>query len=410
MSTPAGTGAPARGPEPHDGRPHYRQLRSSLVSLQRATTQFTGQTRTGSDRDRETVWNTVEVWLPLAAQRLREAEHSPSQKAHWQAMIRAARRPDPTCLPGPDLVLLVSAARRLMRALMEAERPGPSVSAIADTVRRAITDGAHPPGSLLGARRIATQVGAPTVERVDLALQDLQREGLLNISPSKRVRVVGRAQRAERPEQIAEWLRYLIQSGVYPPYTVLPPLQPLARSLVSSTPDVTEALRLLAKQHILLIRRGHRALVLPDPPFPTAAPPDLDDLILALTRRATPDEQLTATDVLAACTQTHSWWASRTLPPPDKADVLIATLTAAVTRLVSRAAEHHCQDPEVRTILRRAAVTALKERPSDRWEQIWRTACLGTLVRDLYQLEPFVHAAAGARHLRRRHSPEHLCT
>ncbi|MFC9543069.1 hypothetical protein ACFTXK_00225 [Streptomyces sp. NPDC056956] len=281
------------------------------MSLQRAATRFTGHTDAGIERDRETIWKAVEPWLPLAAQRLSEAARSPSQQMHWRQMISAVRRPSAPCLARPDLVLLISAARRLLRALMEAERPGPGVSDIADRVRHAIHNGTYPSGSLLGASRIVAEIGAPTVERVDLALQDLQREGLITISPSKRVRVAGSALPEDRPQQIAAWLRFLIQSGVYPPQGALPRVQPLARGLVSSTPDVSLALHLLADQQVLLVGRGRRTTVHPAPPFPVAIPPDLDDLVRELNRRALPGVRLTGTDLQAVCSQARSWWSSR---------------------------------------------------------------------------------------------------
>ncbi|MET8183991.1 GntR family transcriptional regulator [Streptomyces sp. NPDC005336] len=304
MTTPASASSSGRS-EGSDHTPEYHQLRATLSSLQRAATRFTGQTAAGLGRDRDTIWDAVEPWLPLAERRLNEAARSPSQQAHWRGMISAACRPESTCLPPPDLVLLLSAARCLLRALMEAERPGPSVSDIADRVRGAISNGTYPPGSLLAARPIAADVGAPTLDRVDLALQDLQREGLIDISPSKRARVAGSTMLQGPAERIAAWLRFLIQSGVFPPRSAMPSVQPLARSLVSSTPDVSSALHLLADRQVLLIQRGHRTVVHPVPPFTVAIPPELDDLALKLTCRALPKVRPTGTDILAACRQTH---------------------------------------------------------------------------------------------------------
>ncbi|MCX5094084.1 hypothetical protein OOK36_35525 [Streptomyces sp. NBC_00365] len=53
---------------------------------------------------------------------------------------------------------------------------------------------------------------------------------------------------------------------------------------------------------------------------------------------------------------------------------------------MSQAVRQHEGVQTVRTKLRQAALTALAERPTDRWEQIWRAACLGALVREIYQL------------------------
>lgn len=52
---------------------------------------------------------------------------------------------------------------------------------------------------------------------------------------------------------------------------------------------------------------------------------------------------------------------------------------------MSQAVRQHEGIQTVRIKLRQAALTALAERPTDRWEQIWRAACLGALVREIYQ-------------------------
>ncbi|MFI8194028.1 GntR family transcriptional regulator [Streptomyces sp. NPDC085946] len=379
MTTSASTRSAPRV-EHSERTPRYRQLLSTSLTLK--ASRFTGQTAAGIDRDREAIWNAVEPWLWLAEQRLDEATRSPSQQAHWRGMINAVRRPSSNCLPRPDFVMFLGAARRLLHALMEAERPGPDVSDVADQVRHALVSGMYPPGSKLGANRIAREAGAP-VGRVDLALQDLQREGLVTISPGKQVRAVGNGMPKDRPQQIAAWLRFLIQSGVYPPGSTLPRVRPLARSLVSSNAAAASALRLLADQQVLLASRGQGPVVHPAPPFPVAAPPDLGDLVRELDRRAVPGVQPTGQHVLAACDQTHAWWWSRTMPPPDKADEAVGILVTAGTHLVSQAARRHQADCDVQTKLRQMAVTVLAQRPSARWEHIWRAACLGALVRDL---------------------------
>ncbi|MFF2929081.1 hypothetical protein [Streptomyces mirabilis] len=60
------------------------------------------------------------------------------------------------------------------------------------------------------------------------------------------------------------------------------------------------------------------------------------------------------------------------MPAPDKADEIFGTLVNAGAHLVSQAVRQHEGVQTVRTKLRQAALTALAERPTDRWEQIWR--------------------------------------
>ncbi|MFK0120138.1 GntR family transcriptional regulator [Streptomyces sp. NPDC090994] len=380
----------------------YRELRRALHSLHSKSARFTGQTPAGLARDRETVWAAIDPWLPLAQQRLREAEHSPCDQARWRTNIQEASRPatKDCILPQPDMVLLVSAARRLLRALMEAERPGPGVHEIAERIRRAIHDGDYPSGSTLPLRRVAQDTAATTLERVELALQDLQCEGLVTISPSRRTRVTGSTVTQSRPEQIAVWLRFLIRSGVYPPGTALPCLQTLARSLVSSTPDVVSALRLLADQQVLAVRHGRRPVVRTTLPFPVANPPDLDGLTRELRERAAPGPPPTAETVLAACRQTHAWWSSRAFPPRREVDVHFTTLITACAGLVDQAITRPFGHRDMQALLRQTAVTALTAQPTAEWERTWRSACLGALVRDLHLLHttprPQLQAPAAA--------------
>ncbi|MEU4659493.1 GntR family transcriptional regulator [Streptomyces sp. NPDC023723] len=349
---------------------------------------FTGQTPSGLARDREAVWAAVDPWLPLAEQRLKQAERSPSDQARWRTNMREASRPDADadCLPQPDMVLLVSAARRLLRDLLEAEKPGPNVHEIAERVRRAIRDGDYPSGSTLGLRRVAQDTAATTLERVELALHDLQGEGLVTISPTRRTRVTGQATHHSRPEQIADWLHFLIRSGVYPPGTALPCLQTLARSLVTSPPEVVSALRLLADQQVLVVRHGRRAAVRATLPFPVAQPPDLDDLARKLRARAAPGPPPPAETVLAACRQTHAWWSSRVIPPPRIVDLRVHILLTACAGLVPLTAPQLPPSRDTQALLRQAAVTALASQPADESERTWRAACLGALVRHLHLL------------------------
>ncbi|MGW0489080.1 hypothetical protein [Streptomyces olivaceus] len=361
------------------------QLRSALQSLHRTTSRFTGRTPSGIARDREAVWAAVDRWLPLAQQRQREAEASPSDQARWHEILQAVRRPqtEEDDRPAQDMVLFVSAARRLLRALLEAERLGPNASAVADRVRRDIRNGVHSPGSTLGLHRIAESTAAPTLERVELALQDLQGEGLVTISPGRHTRVTGGTVHASRPQQIAAWLFFLIRSGVYPPGTHLPPLLPLSRSLVSSVPDTVSALRLLTAQKVLLARPGRRRAVCTAQPVLITEPPGLQDLVDEMRRRAAPNQpQPTPVTVLTACKQTHVWWSRRAIPNPQELDDRFKTLTTACANLVAQALDHS-PGPDVQAALRQAAVTALAEHPADVWERTWRAASLGALVRNL---------------------------
>jgi DNA-binding GntR family transcriptional regulator len=362
--------------------------------LHHRTARFAGRTPTGIAQDREIVWAVVDPWLPLAQQRLSEASDSPSDQARWQRLIKEAGRP--ACehnSPLPkDLVLLVSAARQLLRALMDAERSGPRVHEIAATVRRAIQDRDYQPGSTLGLRRIAADTAAPSVERVALALQDLQSEGLVVIDSYRRTRVASGAAHTSRPEHIAAWLCFLIRSGVYPPSTALPNLRALARLLVCSSHTVTAALRLLVRQQVLAAPTGRRYRVCATPPFAVARPADLTGLVRDLRERTASDRAPTAEKALLACRQTQVWWSRRVMPPAQDIDDRVATLIAACATLVARIVPQLGDDQDLQALLRQATVTAAADQPTDTWERTWRAASLGALVRTLHR-----HATAHQR-------------
>ncbi|MFD5454111.1 hypothetical protein [Streptomyces olivaceus] len=198
MKTPDHTTHPSRRAVDTDHTPRLDALKRSLMSVHRATRRFTDPTTAGIERDREILRTILDPWLPLADQRLREATRSPAQQQHWHELINTVRHPRTTCPASPGLFQLTTDARRLLRALMEAEHPGPNVADIADHIRQAIRDGTYPPGTLLAAGRLAADTQTPTPERLDLALQDLRHEGLVTLTPSHRIRVALRRSTSPR--------------------------------------------------------------------------------------------------------------------------------------------------------------------------------------------------------------------
>ncbi|MEU8560568.1 GntR family transcriptional regulator [Streptomyces cyaneofuscatus] len=371
---------------PPGGASKYQRLRAELGALQRTTARLTGDADTGADH--EAIRAFMDPWLPSAEARLRDAGGSPSNRARWREIIAAARRPETDGETGPDTVALGIAARHLLRALMEAERSGPSVPEIADRVRQSIASGEYAPGSLLSAGRIAADTGcsAASVQRAELALRDLQAEDLVTVSSSNRIRVAGSKEVVDRAVQIAAWLRLLIQAGVYPPASPLPARTLLSRALVSAPPDVTSALRQLDKEKVLVCLRGTRPVVRPEPPFLVASPPEMASLLSRLGVAALPDTDLSHTGIREICHRAHSWWHSRITPHPETLHHTVRALTAAAEYLIPLAVRRYPDDPEVHATLRRAAVTALAVCSPDSDSQIWRAACLGAAVLEILNL------------------------
>ncbi|WP_018546160.1 GntR family transcriptional regulator [Streptomyces sp. LaPpAH-108] len=368
----------------------YKDLRRGLSQLAKLGDKSSDLA--GATAERQQAQDLVDLWLPHAETRLREAAESPSDQARWRQTIQGVVPPEKPEAEGveaeSDFVAFLSGARVLLHCLLEAERPGPQVVAIADRVRKSIKDGEYPPGSWLNVGRIATEAGCmqASVERARLALRDLEAEGLVIFHPwSGRPRVAGEAKKPDRPTRIAGWLRVLIAEGVYPPYSNLPTGQQLAHALLAQSSDVTAAMRILAAEKILNYRPGMRLLRKPwPPPTDIAPPPEIADLAQKLRGLVTEDQDLSSSNIRITCQRARNWWRCRSTPPADQLEDTFRTLVAAASHLFTLLETRPaCQDTD--TLLRRTAITALAELPDDSQERVWRTACLAVAVLELQQ-------------------------
>ncbi|MYQ48775.1 GntR family transcriptional regulator [Streptomyces sp. SID4985] len=378
----------------------YKDLRRGLSQLARLGVESSDPADTTDERQQ--AQDLVDLWLPLAETRLREAAESPSDQARWRKAIQGVAPPEEPNAEGAeaegaeaegaeaesDFVAFLSGARVLLRCLLDAERPGPQVVAIADRVRKLIKDGEYPAGSWLNVSRIATEAGcmAVSVERARVALRDLEAEGLITFNPSSsRPRVVGEAKEPDQPTRIAGWLRVLIAEGVYPPYSNLPTGVQLARALATQPRDVTAAMRILATEKILNYRPNMRRLRKPWPPTDVAPPPEIADLAQKLRGLVAGDLDLSPSNVRIVCQRARNWWRCRITPPVDQLEVTFRTLVGAASHLFTLL-ETRPAYQDMDTLLRRTAVTALVELPDDFQERVWRTACLAVAVLELQEV------------------------
>ncbi|MFE0772259.1 GntR family transcriptional regulator [Streptomyces sp. NPDC058861] len=357
------------------GTPTYSELRSVLAAVYRV-----GRAYDGTDRGHsEEVLRLVEPWLPVAKDRMKAAG-SPADQDRWQDLVDEVESRDNY----GD-----AAARGLLRALMEASRPGPSVREIAERLHAEIADGTRPPGSVLSRRRIRADVGlAPASEsRVDLALQDLAAGGLVTVDPSNMARVVDQ----ERPPRdqldlAADVLRVLISSGVYPRLSPLPKREELAQVLATKRPIVGQVLRRLHDEEILSVYPGVGVVVRPVLPFPVNTPPALENLADRLRRAAPSGTDLDHAGIRKSCQQARSWWHLRSAPTSESLRRARQILVAAAADLLPLIARRHPDDPVVHAVLRRTAVVALHDWPAQRDIEVWRAACLATAVLDVLTL------------------------
>ncbi|MEV7279739.1 hypothetical protein [Streptomyces sp. NPDC093111] len=363
-----------------------RRLRAALRELQKTATRFSAGPSTRSAEYRAAVWALTEPWLPLAETKHRLAAGSPSDQHRWQQLITDARRlgtqePVSTSAEPPTIT------RALVRALLEAERPGPSVEEIADRLRNLIADGTYPPGTSLSALHLADEAeaaGTPApVERVRLALRDLTAEGSTVTNGARRTWVAGGAAPVERPAQIAAWMRTLIQARVYQPQCPLPARLLLARDLLATTRDTSAAVRILGEEKVLKRSTAYRPVVRADLPFPLDPGPfDLGARVEQLRGKAITGITFSFSEVRATCQQVQVWWRARHTPRPDVLERIFRTLITAAACAIPRVVELYPNSPDAdgRTVLRRTAITALADLPADPLERLWRTACLATAV------------------------------
>ncbi|MGW4735201.1 hypothetical protein ACWEQC_39690 [Streptomyces shenzhenensis] len=330
---------------------------------------------------------TITPWLALAQRHL-DTALSPSEREHWQHAISDVRNsveavdttPSRAGSPAASSVGCC-ATRRLWQALIDAEHSGPSVCDAAAHLARAIETHDLGPGTVVSATRIASALETP-VQRVRLAIQDLLSARILIRTHTGQTVVPGSRGLIDHPTRIAEWLTLLVDTGVYPAGTLLPPQPALAQSLVSKRSDVRTALRQLHAGKVLACHPGQRPLVRPYRPAPP--PPDLHHAITRLRHASTADAGVVDTSAAAvreAARTARTWWAHRANPARDLLTQCRHQFSTAAGHRISQLAATTSADTLV--LLRRTAVTALAEWPDVGEDLIWRTACLGA---DLVQL------------------------
>ncbi|MEU2354417.1 hypothetical protein ABZ599_15865 [Streptomyces misionensis] len=263
----------------------------------------------------------------------------------------------------------------LLRALREAEAEGPSVDKIADHVRTAIQDGVFLPGTKLNVGQIAADLGYPAITkgRAELALQDLQAEGLLVFRNRWRV-----TEPTDHPTQIAGMLRTFIQTGVYPPGSHMPIATALAREFVAQTKSLLEAWHELRDEGAVVIRAGSRPAVAAVPPFPVSASPAPDALVTQLRPLAMDEADFSPHIIRKTCDQALAWWKARTSPPPGALKHTYGYLIAATLQLIRSKPD----TPENQLRLRRTAALALDPHNVTS-SPLWRTACIAVVVGEL---------------------------
>ncbi|MEU6245681.1 hypothetical protein [Streptomyces sp. NPDC047024] len=374
MTTPPPLHAESADPAP--------RLRGELVRLGHAT-----RNPELSATDRKKVRRILNTWLPVAAAH-RDAQSSRSATALWRELISDVRDSDTGALR-PITTSSVYRAQNLIRALLEATQRGPSVEQLADRIRKSVANGDYPPGLVMPMKKLAAEVGytQSSVVRVELAVNDLQAEGLVTVEPYHRFRIVGAAT-THRPTQVADWLRVLIEGGVYPHSSPLPLVQQLARTISSSPQYVTLALRQLSDENLIHFQAGRRPTLRYDHPLIAGGGPPLEELItlVRLCAEARPTPVSDHDSLRQVCGRLWLWWRTRHMPQPAELDQALVRLIAAVEPLIRSSVARHPHDPQVQSIVRRAALTAAAPPPNDLDLRMWRAACLSTAVRELLDL------------------------
>ncbi|MER6116142.1 GntR family transcriptional regulator [Streptomyces sp. NPDC001743] len=361
------------------GDPTLIRLRSDLTALRRLGKQYDTVAGGGT----EGVLRLVTPWLPVAEGRLQAAEGSPGDQARWRSLIDKVRASSEA-----DLVTASMAARLLLRELVEAFLPGPSVREIADRVRRGIADGALPPGALLSRLRILADAGLTSASgaRVDLALQDLAAEGLVVVRSSNRVLVAGPRKTYDQVTVAADLLRVLVSTGVYPLMSSLPIQPDLSRLLAAEMSAVSRALHWLHEEGYVSVQRSRRAVVRPVLPVLVSGPPTLEDLVRRLCRAAPSGTNLDRAGLRKSCRRAKVWWHRRSVPDAESLREVRQSLVASAAGLLPLAARRYPDSPDAHALLGYTATAALHDWPAEREIELWRLACVATAVLDVLDL------------------------
>ncbi|MEU6331533.1 GntR family transcriptional regulator [Streptomyces sp. NPDC047049] len=323
------------------------------------------------------VAQSLDKWLRLAERRREEAAGSHSDRARWDRLINAVtrpRRPSDTSYEG--LVLQVSSARELLRALISTEPPSLPIAEVARRIDQQIAAGIYAPGTSLSMRSIADVLCVP-VDSVSLALSDLARSGTIEAEGTGRFRIP-HPDGESRARQLANWLSELVAAGVYPAGSALPRRRELARVLVTSQEPLSEALCLLVEDGTLECDPQRRPIVraLKVPGHTTTGP---------LPRLTEPAHDVNPASIRETVRTVHAWWTSRLAPHPSRVDRCIDQLCATAHHLEIRArsAAGAPAAEELRSVIARMKVTAAAVRQAAGENRLWRTACLATAVRDV---------------------------
>ncbi|MFJ8676752.1 GntR family transcriptional regulator [Streptomyces sp. NPDC093589] len=332
----------------------------------------------------ERVAECVDKRLPLAELRRDEAAGSPADQERWDRIIKAATtRPRTSDASYEGLVLAVSDARELLRALVSTHPPFVPIARVGQLIAKQINAGTYPPGALLSAAKLAAELGLK-VDSVRLALTDLINDGTVEALPHNRVRVPGPHPGNDRPQQLAWLMRELVAAGVYPQETVLPPLKQLARVLVTTQEDLTEALCLLVEDGTLE-RTPHRRPVVRG--TVTAASSATRPLLRPAD--VAKDVDLSAAGIREAALRAGAWWSTRLTPSSSQHGCCIDHLCAAGHHLAARArcflsAAGAAEHPDVEQVIARVEATAAAVSHLEfSGLSLWTTACLAAAVREL---------------------------
>ncbi|MEU8543116.1 GntR family transcriptional regulator [Streptomyces sp. NPDC048717] len=261
-------------------------------------------------------------------------------------------------------------------------------SDLEDRVRRGITDGVLPPGTLLSRMRILADAGLTSTSgtRVDLALQDLAADGLVVVRYSNQVLVAGPRKTYDQVTVAADLLRVLVSTGIYPLMSSLPNQQDLSRLLAAERPTVSRALHRLHEEGYLFVQHSRRAVVRPVPPVSASGPPTLDDLVGRLCSAAPSSTNLDRAGLRESCRRAKVWWHRRSLPDAESLREVRQSLVAAAAALLPLAARRPPDAPDAYAVLGYAVTAALHGWLAEREIEVWRLACVATAVLDVLDL------------------------
>ncbi|MGY5079353.1 GntR family transcriptional regulator [Streptomyces nigrescens] len=353
------------------------QLRDDLAVLRR----ISGHGRSAPAsvaRNLDMVHRIARHWAPFGQARRTAADDLASEERRWDILLACAdpeRSVEKSCAA---VMVYAGSVRELVQALHDVALPGAAVPDVSRAITAAISKGDFPVGFELRVKQVAADLRTP-VEMVRTAVGSLLDSGALE-SRGRRVFPAGSLDlHDDLAPHIADRLRAQIAAGVYARGSRLPSAKFLATTVCSDSAPVGRALRILAAEGVVHVRRrgtevAQSARLL----HPAPTTPRYDEKNTRFSRDT----------IVATCRAAHEQWRRRGPAPAEVLHGRRQDLRSMAGQLLATVPNLAPDATQERAALARAAELASAPLSDKPWLQQWHTACLATAISNVLPLVP----------------------